>query len=187
MTRYHGVFASHSRWRCRLPPPVPLDDRAQAQMPLPLPAAGADSPTADGLTADGLTGDDVHQASTHTPRNGVSQAHAGIRDRRLPWAKLLKRTLGIDALQCPRCLTPMVLLAFITKPDVVRRILDHLHLPSALPTGRPRPAASRRLRPRRLPRLHPDQPPDDIDHHQDGLSGCCTSSRAPPTWRRTGT
>ncbi|MBI4705004.1 MAG: hypothetical protein HY744_28185 [Deltaproteobacteria bacterium] len=46
---------------------------------------------------------------------------------RLDWHKLLRRTYGFDALECPRChggrLRPI---AVITEPATVRRILDHL-------------------------------------------------------------
>jgi len=57
--------------------------------------------------------------------------------RHLSWASLLKRVLDVDALTCPRCNVPMVVLAFLTDPPVVRRILDHLHLPSVPPLVAP--------------------------------------------------
>jgi hypothetical protein len=47
----------------------------------------------------------------------------------------------VDGLTCAKCNVPMVVLAFITDPPVVRRILDHLHLPSV-----PAPVAPARLR-----------------------------------------
>ena len=42
-------------------------------------------------------------------------------------------SLDVEALTCQRCNTPMVVLAFLTDPAVVKRILDHLKLPSASP------------------------------------------------------
>jgi hypothetical protein len=51
----------------------------------------------------------------------------------MSWAALLLRVLDVDALSCPGCGTAMVVLAFLTDPAVVRRILDHLDLPSAAP------------------------------------------------------
>lgn len=55
----------------------------------------------------------------------------------MPWARLLKRVLDIDALTCPRCSTPMVILAFLTDPRVVHPILEHLRLPTDLPPVAP--------------------------------------------------
>lgn len=42
-----------------------------------------------------------------------------------------------DALVCSNRTTPIVVLAFLTDPAVVTRILDHLHLPSTVPTIAP--------------------------------------------------
>ena len=51
---------------------------------------------------------------------------------------MLRRVLHLDALSCPRCTTsvrrvPMVVLALLTDPDVVGRILRHLGLPVCAP------------------------------------------------------
>jgi hypothetical protein len=59
------------------------------------------------------------------------------RRRRSSWAQLLKRVLHLDALTCPRCSVPMVVIAFITDPTVVSKILNHLHLPTADPPRAP--------------------------------------------------
>ncbi len=55
--------------------------------------------------------------------------------RRAPlrWAQLLRRVFSIDALRCPRCSAPMVILAFLSDPPVVSKILRHLRLPTAPP------------------------------------------------------
>ena len=73
-------------------------------------------------------------------------ARARVR-RRLPWAQLLRRLLHVDALSCPQCSTrarsvPMVVLAFLTDPDVVGRILRHLGLPACAPALAPARVAS---------------------------------------------
>ena len=39
---------------------------------------------------------------------------------------LLKRTHGIDALECPKCHAAMRPIATLTDPAVVRKILSHL-------------------------------------------------------------
>jgi len=76
----------------------------------------------------------------------------------LPWAQLLLRDFFLDALKCPRRTTPMVVLAFISDPPVVTKILRHLkaaHRPAAARAGArshhrpalgPRPTAPRRSR-----------------------------------------
>ncbi|MBU1698605.1 MAG: hypothetical protein KJ831_00520 [Candidatus Eisenbacteria bacterium] len=62
--------------------------------------------------------------------------------RRVPWAQLLRRLLHVDALACPRCSTsaetvPMVVLAFLTNPQVVGKILRHLGLADTAPALSP--------------------------------------------------
>jgi hypothetical protein len=47
------------------------------------------------------------------------------------------RVLSVDALTCPRCSAPIVVLAFITDPGVLRKILEHLGLPSSDPPRGP--------------------------------------------------
>ena len=49
-----------------------------------------------------------------------------------------------DALTCPKCNGRMKILAAITKPDAIHKILDHLGIPSEAPlrtTARPPPQA----------------------------------------------
>jgi len=56
------------------------------------------------------------------------------RSRYIAWAVLKERTFGKDALLCPRCESKMRVVATITDPATVRRILEHLGLQSALAT-----------------------------------------------------
>jgi hypothetical protein len=66
------------------------------------------------------------------------------RGSRLPWALLLKRVFMTDALTCPKCQGRMKILAAITKPEAIRKILDHLGIPSEAPrrtAARPPPQA----------------------------------------------
>jgi hypothetical protein len=55
-----------------------------------------------------------------------------VRPRRLPWADLLRRIFGIEALRC-ECGKSMRVLAAITEPTVARRILECMALPSRAP------------------------------------------------------
>ena len=72
-------------------------------------------------------------AATQSPENLLPEDPPPLRPRRLPWAQLLRRAMHIDALTCPRCSVPMVVLAFISDPKVVKRILAHLKLPTSPP------------------------------------------------------
>ena len=49
-----------------------------------------------------------------------------LRARRRRWAELLRRVFPVEVEVCPRCGGEARLLAFVTEPAVVRRILDHL-------------------------------------------------------------
>jgi hypothetical protein len=135
LVRYHGVFAgrSHSRARLPRPPAEEADDQAAPQSePEPQVQTTADRPD---------------PASTPIPAmSPTPQGGAGSRRRRtLPWARLLRRVFFLDALSCPRCAAPMVVLALISDPQVVRKILLHLGLPADLPPLSP--AAHRDVEP----------------------------------------
>jgi hypothetical protein len=64
------------------------------------------------------------------------------------WAELLRRIFELDPLRCPRCGNAMRVVAFITQPHVIDRILTSLRR-QAPPT---RPA---RAPPRRQARARP--------------------------------
>ena len=113
LVRYHGVFANRSRDRYRIPLPPSVEP------PEPTPDAD-DSDSEDGAAT---AADDA--------------ARPAVRPRRLGWAQLLRRVLHVDALTCPECATSMTVIAFLTDPPVLRRILDHLGLPSSPPTLAP--------------------------------------------------
>jgi hypothetical protein len=49
-----------------------------------------------------------------------------LREARRRWAELLRRIFEIDPLECPRCGHEMRIVAFITEPHVIDRILNHL-------------------------------------------------------------
>jgi hypothetical protein len=51
----------------------------------------------------------------------------------MAWADLLQRVFEVDALCCPGCGARMRVLSAITDPDVARRILDGLKMPSRAP------------------------------------------------------
>jgi hypothetical protein len=53
---------------------------------------------------------------------------------RVDWASLLRRSFSVDVLECPKCQGRLRVVAVITEPEPVRRILAHLGLPTAAPT-----------------------------------------------------
>ncbi|MCP5068580.1 MAG: IS91 family transposase [bacterium] len=70
-------------------------------------------------------------AQQKAPRSASS-----ARPRRLPWADLLKRVFGVEALRC-ECGHPMRVIAAITEPVVARRILECMSLPPRAPPLEP--------------------------------------------------
>ncbi len=54
--------------------------------------------------------------------------------KRYSWAELMKRVFEIDVLICEHCGGTRKLLAFLTEPRTVRRILEHLCLAAEPPT-----------------------------------------------------
>ena len=78
------------------------------------------------------------------------------------WAELMRRSLALDVLACPRCGGRLTLIALIEDPVVIVRILRHLGLPTELSEARPARAPPTHLlccplsdsgRPRDRPRL----------------------------------
>ena len=66
--------------------------------------------------------------------------------RKLLWAEAMKRGLGLDVLTCEHCGGQREVLTFVTDPLVIRRILEHLGLPSEPPLvspARPPPGSER--------------------------------------------
>jgi hypothetical protein len=159
LVRYHGVFANRSRYRPLLPRPPVTSELTDHTPDVAPDAVGSDAhPTAPGLDGAPRTAD--------TP----------IRPRRLKWQQLIKRVFDIDPLRCPRCSATMVVVAFITDPPVLRRILNHLGLPTTTP-----PLAPARLSLQQEFDFADELPPDDAyldlpldDHHQSA------PSRGPP-------
>ena len=47
-------------------------------------------------------------------------------EARRRWAELLRHIFEVAPLECPRCGHEMRIVAFITEPEVIDRILDHL-------------------------------------------------------------
>jgi hypothetical protein len=57
--------------------------------------------------------------------------------KRISWARLLKRVFGIDVSICPKCSGQIKIIAAIEDPKVIKKILDHLGMPSTAPKIHP--------------------------------------------------
>ena len=70
------------------------------------------------------------------------------------WTELMRRSLGLDVLACPRCGGRLTLIALIEDPAVIVRVLGHLGLPTDIPEAQPA----------RAPPLHlvGDAPPTEV-------------------------
>jgi hypothetical protein len=64
-----------------------------------------------------------------------AEPSVSTRESRSAWARLLAKVYEVDALRCNRCGSPMKVLAVVTDPPEVRRILLHLIKTGAAPPG----------------------------------------------------
>ncbi len=60
------------------------------------------------------------------PRAAPTDDWPALRARRRRWAELLRRVFDIEVHVCPACAGAMRIIAFVTAPRAVRRILAHL-------------------------------------------------------------
>ncbi len=88
----------------------------------------------------GATGAAGLSTTCATPIEAVSEFAARAR---AAWARLIRKVYEADPLECPKCHSPMRIIALIDDPPVVRRILEHL--------GRWAPEASERGPPAAAP------------------------------------
>ena len=121
LTRYHGVFAPAHPWRSQ----VTGTERE----------AGAPRPGKE------------HAEAPRCPRGHDRGAGAGdeidppsetvaVPEATLTWAERLKRVFGIEITTCPHCGGRLRVIADVTDPDAIERILEHVRregLPRAPP------------------------------------------------------
>ena len=61
---------------------------------------------------------------------------------RSTWARLIQKVYEVDPLVCPKCGSAMKVIAVITKPEEIRRIMDHQRRNKAPPFDAAWPEAS---------------------------------------------
>jgi hypothetical protein len=105
LTRYHGCFSPNARRRCEV---INLAFRANAQR-------------RRSVNNDNSSG-----------QNQLEMPPLPEPIRTIPWADLLARTFKLDVLNCPNCHGRLSVIAFITDLVIVRKILEHLKLPTTL-------------------------------------------------------
>lgn len=103
-TRFHGVLAPHSAHRKLVVPKL-----EPKLMPKIMPK----------IMDDSLKLSPAGSAKKPNPRIG--------------WAQLLARVFGLDVTECGNCGGKIKVIAAIIDEDVVKRILDHMGLPSHVP------------------------------------------------------
>jgi hypothetical protein len=121
LVRYHGILGPSAKDRAKVVPTPPAP-----------PAPDAVGPEAAGANKAG------EGESRDIDLSKIARVN------RLPWALLLKRVFMTDALTCPKCKGRMKILAAIIEPSAIRKILDHLGIPSEAPrrtAARPPPQA----------------------------------------------
>jgi hypothetical protein len=114
--RYHGVFAPNHRLR-------------KAVTSLAIGNVGKRGVTA----TDGHAGDD-HAKGAGCDANQKPRSHD---TSRIAWAKLMARVGEEFPLECPNCGGDIRLIAFITEPGPIRKILTHLGEPLEPPPPSP--------------------------------------------------
>jgi ribosomal protein S27E len=121
LTRYHGVFAPAHPWRSQVTGTV----REAA------PAGSGNEQAEKGRCPRGHdrgadTGDEIHPPPEM----------ASVPTAPLTWAQRLRRVFGIEITMCPHCGGRLRVIADVTDPEVMERILEHVRregLPRAPP------------------------------------------------------
>jgi hypothetical protein len=175
-TVYHGIFAPAASRRLEISPAAPPRRGrhrcgAAARPALTGPASTARTYTLlDSATRRGS--DEKAEAEAVARFCAPSPRPPG---GRIPWAELIARTFE-GALDCPRCSATLSVIAYVTELAAVRKILEHLGLPS----GAPEPA------PARLPReldfdFEPAHPSAGSELDDDAPLGTPPRGRGPPS------
>lgn len=103
LVRFHGVFAPNAKLRTYVVPrPPPKKGRSKT--------ARNTSPQ--------------HHNETSPAATAAPQAP-------LTWAERLKRIFGMDITKCPKCGGTLRVIADVTDPDIISRILEHVRAQGA--------------------------------------------------------
>ena len=118
LVRFHGLLAPAAKWR-----PAVVPNTAIIEPPLDSPDISTITAASSGLgPADG--------SETQKP---VAEPHR----KNYTWSELMKRVFAADVLACPHCGGRLRILSIIYPPQITRKILDHLGIPSRPPPVAP--------------------------------------------------
>lgn len=109
LTRFHGILAPHDKHRKLVVPKSP----------------GVEEPTKAPTEVKVLTWQEQLLESKKK------------KQQRMSWTRLLKSVGNIDVETCGACGGKMRIIAAVEDPKVIKKILDHLGLPSTPPFARP--------------------------------------------------
>jgi len=121
LVTYHGVLAPAAGLRSRVVPRVEEDEAAVAD------EGGETGPQERAVQAV-LALRRRRKVVPHAP-NGGRADRSTKRRRRYPWAELLQRVFEIDVFVCPHCGGVRRLLAAITEPAAIEKVLRAMGLP----------------------------------------------------------
>src|SRR5207253_4089888 len=120
LLRYSGILAPAAKWRALI---VPVGTAAECPHADDLQPVSEISHCATEPTSETATLPEPAAMPSQDSRHGPNYI----------WAELMKRVWVLDVLECPRCTGRMRILAAIDRPDVTRKILDCVGLPSRAP------------------------------------------------------
>ncbi len=126
LVRYHGVLAPNSRFRKNVIPRGSGEEECPGGCEGEV---GGEKATGGGRP---FPGDEPCFGTGNSGSEGERK-----RPRRLDWATLLKRSLDLDVLVCPRCSGRMRLIAAIEDAEVAAKILLAMGLPHEEPRLEP--------------------------------------------------
>ena len=109
LTRYHGVLAPNAKYRNLV---VPTPNRRVKRKR-------------------------KHRAHTESEPTLDTDRETDRPLAPLSWAERLKRVFKIEIERCPKCGGKLRVIAAVTEPDVIRKILDHVHQQQAPPRQPP--------------------------------------------------
>ena len=130
LVTYQGVLAPAAGWRPRVVPPPPLPD---ADDPEGCRHVVEEQRVRKGSDQVAHADGPAEKAGSRRPFVPHAPGKPRRPRRRHAWAELLRRVFLIDVLTCPWCGGARRLLAGISDPEAIYRILAHLGLPTEPP------------------------------------------------------
>jgi len=121
MVRYHGLLGPAAAWRSLIVPNCNSMPSAGAAV------GGTATPVSEAAAAPTKT-DSTDATKTSKP-SIAQQPHS----RNYTWSELMARVFAADVLSCEKCGGKLRILATIRAPEIARKILGHLGLPSRPP------------------------------------------------------